>query len=68
MTTLKDIIRTLPRLTTDELQFIELAIHKLYRIRGVNILYDDAYGIWTEQDQNNAALRIFELIDNTEDS
>ena len=68
MTTLEDITRMLPKLTTDELQFIEHAIHKLYRIRGENILYDDEYGIWTQQDQNNAALRIFELIDNAENS
>ena len=32
-------------------QRIERAIHDLYRVRRERIIYDDNYGIWTEQDQ-----------------
>ncbi len=72
MTTIQEITSILPRLSTNELQSIEHAIHVLYRDRNENIIYDDVYGIWTDQDQNltsTEAFRIFdmeeELIDDT---
>lgn len=66
MPTIQEITAALPRLSTDELQHIEQAIHNLYRTRDEHIIYDDDYGIWTEQNQNFVASEIFELYDKAE--
>ena len=66
MRTVEEITTSLPNLSTDELQQIEQAIHDLYRIRCERIIYDDDYGIWTEQDQNSVAAAVFELLDKAE--
>ncbi len=63
MTTIQEITSILPRLSTEELQSIEHAIHALYRNRNENIIYDDVYGIWTDQDQNLASAEVFKLLD-----
>lgn len=72
MTSIQEITSILPKLSTNELQSIEQAIYELYRDRNENIIYDDVYGIWTEQDQNLVSVEVFrllgmeeELIDNT---
>ncbi len=67
MSTIQEITRALTSLSTDELQHIEQAIHDLYRDRCERIIYDDDYGIWTEQDQNLAAAAVFKLLDKEED-
>lgn len=66
MRTVQEIEASLPNLSTDELQRIERIIHDLYRVRRERIIYDDNYGIWTEQDQNSVAAAIFELLDKAE--
>ena len=66
MTTIQEIAAALPKLSTNELQHIEQVIHNLYRNRDANIIYDDDYGIWTEQDQNLAAAEVFKLLDEEE--
>ena len=66
MRTIQEIIATLPNLSTDELQHIERVIRDLYRARHETIIYDDDYGIWTEQDQVSTAAEIFELLDKAE--
>ena len=66
MSTIQKITAALPNLSTDELQHIERAIHDLYRARRERIIYDDNYGIWTEQDQNSVAAEVFELLDKAE--
>ena len=66
MRTVQEIEASLPNLSTDELQHIERAIHDLYRVRRERIIYDDNYGIWTEQDQNSVAVEVFELLDKAE--
>ncbi len=66
MSTIQEITTALLNLTTDELQSIEQAIHILYRTREAHIIYDDDYGIWTEQDQNFAAAEVFRLFDKEE--
>lgn len=63
----QEITTALPSLSTDELCHIEQAIHNLYRTRRECIIYDDAYGIWTEQDQISGAAEIFKLLDKEED-
>ena len=64
--TIQEITAVLPNLSTDELQHIERVIRDLYRARHETIIYDDDYGIWTEQDQNLVAAEIFELLDKAE--
>ena len=66
MRTVQEIEASLPNLSTDELQHIERAIHNLYRVCREHIIYDDNYGIWTEQDQNSVAAEVFELLDKAE--
>lgn len=68
MPTIQEITSILPKLSTQELQFIETSIHLLYRKRDESIIYDDEYGVWTEQDQNLAAAEVFKLIDKEEES
>lgn len=66
MRTIQEITAALPHLSTDELQHIERVIRDLYRARHETIIYDDDYGIWTEQDQNSVAAQVFELFDKAE--
>ncbi len=67
MYSVREIIMVLPSLSTDELQYIERVIHNLYRVRCESIVYDDDYGIWTDQDQVSVASEIFKLLDEEED-
>ena len=66
MRTIQEITAALPNLSTDELQHIERVIRDLYRERHETIIYDDDYGVWTEQDQNSVAAEVFELLDKVE--
>lgn len=65
--TFQEITAALPNLSTDELQHLEEVIHILYRNRDTHIIYDDDYGVWTEQDQNSAAAEAFKLFDKEEE-
>ena len=66
MLTTQEIEASLPNLSTDDLQHIERVIRDLYRARHETIIYDDDYGIWTEQDQNSLAAEVFELLEKAE--
>jgi hypothetical protein len=66
MSTVSEIRAALPRLTTEELQAVDAALREQFRARKVGILYDDAYGAWTEQDQASAAAEAFALMDRQE--
>jgi hypothetical protein len=66
MSTAAEIKSALPNLSTQELKEIEHAVHNLYRTRNVGIIYDDAYGLWTEDDQSAAAAQAFLLMDEQE--
>ena len=50
MRTVQEIEASLTNLSTDELQRIERVIRDLYRLVMKLIVYDDDYGIWTEQE------------------
>lgn len=63
MSTVADITNALPALSTPELKEIERALISIYRQRGTGIVYDDAYGVWTEEDQASAAAQVFALMD-----
>ncbi len=67
MNTIQKIEASLPNLSTDDLHYLERMIHDLYRARHEPILYDDAYGIWTEFDQLSVASEVFEMHDIQED-
>lgn len=63
MSTAADVKAVLPNLSTQELREIEHVVRNLYRARNVGIIFDDAYGVWTEEDQASAAAQAFMLMD-----
>jgi hypothetical protein len=63
MSTLTEIEEVLPRLSLEELMRVESLLHKLQRERGAGVLYDDAYGLWTEDDQASVAAEAWEILD-----
>ncbi len=65
--TIQEIAVTLPALSTGDLHKIEREIHQLYRQRNEPVIYDDAYGIWTAEDQASAAAEVFALLDEHEE-
>ena len=46
--------------------FNAVALRQQFRARKIGILYDDAYGIWTEEDQASAAAEAFALMEKEE--
>jgi hypothetical protein len=66
MSSLAEIEAALPSLSTSELQQLEQALLHLYRKRNVPIIYDDSYGVWTEEDQVAADAETLVLLDQTE--
>jgi hypothetical protein len=66
MSSVSEIQAALPRLTTEELRLLDAALREQFRARKVGILYDDAYGVWTEEDQASAAAQAFGLMDQEE--
>ncbi len=67
MKTSTDIEATLPELSTEDLHRIECVIHGIYRRRHDRVIYDDAYGIWLEDDQTSAASEVFRVLDEQEE-
>jgi hypothetical protein len=63
---LSEIEAALPLLTADELRSVDAALRQQFRERKLGILYDDAYGVWTEEDQASAAAEAFESMDEEE--
>jgi hypothetical protein len=66
MSTVAEIQAALPQLSTAELQAVDAALREQYRARNIGILYDDAYGLWTEEDQASVAAEAFALMDQEE--
>ena len=64
--TIQKITTALQNLSADELHHVEQVIHNLYRARHRCVIYDDDYGIWTEQDQVSVAAEVFVLLDKAE--
>ena len=64
MSTVKEIQAALPQLSAEELGLVDAALREQFRKRNVGILYDDAYGVWTEEDQ---AAQAFALMDREEE-
>jgi hypothetical protein len=59
MSSVAEIEAFLPKLSNQELQQIERALHKQYRERHSGIIYDDSYGVVTEADLMAAADEAF---------
>ena len=68
MSTVNEIQAALPGLNVQELHALDAALRQQFRARKVGILYDDAYGLWTEDDQASAAAEAFALMDREESS
>ncbi len=66
MSTVAEIQAALPKLGNDELRQVEEAVRQLYRERKAGIIFDDAYGLWTEADQASAAAEVFSMFDKEE--
>jgi len=54
------------RLTAEELERVERAVHNQFRRRGGGIVYDDTYGVETEADLIASADAAFQLYDKAE--
>ena len=63
MSTLTEIEAALPKLTREALMRLEAALHKLQRERKEGIIFDDAYGVWSEDDQASLAAEAWQIID-----
>ena len=50
MSTVAEITAAIPSLTTSELREVERALIRTYRDRRTGIIFDDAYGTFTEED------------------
>ncbi len=66
MSTVAEITNALQALTTEQLQEVERALISIYRQRKTGIIFDDAYGVWTEEDQAAAAAQTFALMEEAE--
>ena len=66
MSTVAEIQAALPRLDNDELRQIEQTLRQLYRTRKAGIIFDDAYGVWTDADQISAVAEAFQVFDRAE--
>ena len=63
MSTLAEIEAVLPRLTVEELMRVESLLHKLQRKRHAGVICDDAYGLWSEEDQASATVEAWDILD-----
>ena len=66
MSTVAEITNALSDLSTEELQKVERALISIYRQRKTGIIFDDAYGVWTEEDQVAVAGQAFTLMEEAE--
>ena len=63
MSTVAEIEAVLSALSREDLFHVETVLRQIRREKGEGILMDDAYGLWTEEDQNSAAAEAFALLD-----
>jgi hypothetical protein len=66
VSTVSEIQAALPNLGNEELRQVEETVRQLYRQRNAGIIFDDAYGLWTEADQASAAAEVFKMFDREE--
>lgn len=66
MSTLGEIEAALPRLNDDELRQLDRTVRRLYRERHPKVIYDDAYGVYTDADLIASAEEAFLMYDKEE--
>jgi hypothetical protein len=66
VSTVAEITNALGSLTDEQLQQVEQELHAICRQRRSGIIYDDAYGVWTEEDQASVAREAFTLLEQAE--
>ena len=66
MSSVTEIIQVLPSLTNKELGEVERALIQTYRERKIGIVFDDAYGVLTEEDMVANAAEMFAQMDRAE--
>ena len=66
MSTVADITKALDQLDVEQLLQIEGRIHALQRQRSNGVIFDDDYGLWTEEDQASAAVQAWEILEASE--
>ena len=66
MSTVAEIEAVLPKLTTEQLQQIERAVHKQFLQRADGVIYKDKYGVVTEGDLIASADEAFQAYDQAE--
>ena len=66
MKTVSEIIKVLPSLTTRELQTIERQLIEIYRQRKQGIIFDDTYGVLTEEESLAAVGQTLAALDDVE--
>ena len=63
MRTLAEIKNALPQLSAEELMRVEVTLHRIRRERKQGIIFDDTYGVWTEDDQASVAAEAWSLME-----
>ena len=63
MSTLAEIEKALPQLNAEDLMRVEAALHRLQRERKQGIIFDDAYGVWTADDQASVASEAWSIME-----
>jgi hypothetical protein len=63
MSTVTEIEQVLPQLSAEDLMRVEAALRRVQRERGMGIIFDDAYGIWTEEDQASAVAEACRVVE-----
>ncbi len=66
MSTVADITKALDQLDVEQLLQIEGRIHALHREKTNGIIFDDEYGLWTEEDQASAAVEAWAVLEAAE--
>ena len=63
MSTVADINLALDKLDVAQLLQVEGRINALQRQKSSGIIFDDDYGLWTEEDQASAAAQAWEVLE-----
>ena len=63
MSTLAEIKNALPQLSAEEIMHVEAMLHRIQKVRKQGIIFDDAYGVWTEDDQTSVAAEALMVVE-----
>ena len=66
MNTVQEIASAIPDLTVEELFHVETLLRQARRQRHAGIIFDDDYGLWTEEDQVSAGAEALAVIESNQ--